>query len=146
MEIAPLSFTVVGTPAPQGSKRHVGGGRMVEMSKRLPAWRDSVVTAAMAELAKQGRGMPFGHGVAVAIEATFFLPPTLGAQRTHDRGRAVVPVARLDLDKLSRSLLDAVTGIVIWDDGQIADLTARKRFAFGRPPGADVTVSAWVAS
>ena len=35
-------FFVPGVPAPQGSKRHVGNGRMVESSKDLPAWRHSV--------------------------------------------------------------------------------------------------------
>jgi len=35
-------FEVPGIPAPQGSKRHVGGGRMVESSRSLPEWRASV--------------------------------------------------------------------------------------------------------
>ena len=32
-------FAVLGLPAPQGSKRHVGEGRMVESSKRVKPWR-----------------------------------------------------------------------------------------------------------
>lgn len=33
---------VPGTPRPQGSKRHVGGGRMIESSKYVKAWREKV--------------------------------------------------------------------------------------------------------
>lgn len=141
----PLSFTAVGAPAPQGSKRHVGGGIMVESSKRLKPWRDTVTTAALEALAARGSGMLFGHGVPVAVEATFFRPPTLGAERDRKRGRLTVPTGRFDIDKLGRGLLDAISGIVIWDDGQVADLRVSKRWAFDRPPGVDVTVSRWVA-
>lgn len=35
-------FAVFGLPAPQGSKRHVGEGRMVESSKRVKPWRRQV--------------------------------------------------------------------------------------------------------
>ena len=41
-----LSFFVPGKAAAQGSKRHVGRGVMVEMSKDLPAWRTAVANAA----------------------------------------------------------------------------------------------------
>ena len=38
-------FAVFGLPAPQGSKRHVGEGRMVESSKRVKPWRRQVAAA-----------------------------------------------------------------------------------------------------
>lgn len=41
-----VQFDVLGVPAAQGSKRHVGNGRMVESSKALHPWRDSVAAAA----------------------------------------------------------------------------------------------------
>lgn len=142
-DVAPLRFTAVGVPAPQGSKRHIGKGVMVESSKLLKPWRDTVTTAVLEALAAQGRGMPFGHGVPCVVEAVFYLPPTVAAQKAYDRGRITVPAARNDVDKLSRGLLDAITGVAIWDDGQVVELHASKRYALGRPPGADVTVSAW---
>src|ERR1700676_3259288 len=37
-----MKITVRGIPAPQGSKRHVGGGRMIEMSKAVGPWREAV--------------------------------------------------------------------------------------------------------
>ena len=43
-----LRNEVLGTPAPQGSKRHVGGGRMVESSKLVGPWREAVKAAVAA--------------------------------------------------------------------------------------------------
>ena len=39
--------TVIGIPAPQGSKRHVGNGIMIENSKRVKPWRQNVKEAAL---------------------------------------------------------------------------------------------------
>ena len=36
---------IPGVPAPQGSKRHVGGGRLVESSKKVKPWRRAVNAA-----------------------------------------------------------------------------------------------------
>jgi Holliday junction resolvase RusA-like endonuclease len=44
--VPPLVITVFGQPAPQGSKRHVGHGVMVESSKKVKPWRQDVVAAA----------------------------------------------------------------------------------------------------
>ena len=38
-------FSVLGLPAPQGSKTHIGNGRMVESSKRVKPWRRQVAAA-----------------------------------------------------------------------------------------------------
>ena len=45
-----ITFHVSGTPAPQGSKRHVGGGRMIESSKKVEPWREAVARVASAHL------------------------------------------------------------------------------------------------
>lgn len=37
-----ITFRVEGDPAPKGSKRHVGNGRLIESSKKLPAWMRAV--------------------------------------------------------------------------------------------------------
>jgi hypothetical protein len=44
-----LPFTVYGVPRPQGSKRHVGNGRMVESSPRVAEWRTLVALEASIE-------------------------------------------------------------------------------------------------
>jgi crossover junction endodeoxyribonuclease RusA len=46
MPMEGVAFTVRGLPAPQGSKRHVGGGRMVESSANVKPWRADVRAAA----------------------------------------------------------------------------------------------------
>ena len=45
-----IEFWVEGIPRPQGSKRHVGNGRMVEASKHTAGWRKAVSQAALAAL------------------------------------------------------------------------------------------------
>jgi len=37
------SWKVEGIPAPQGSKRHVGMGRMIESCKALKPWREQII-------------------------------------------------------------------------------------------------------
>jgi hypothetical protein len=43
-----ITIVVRGTPAPQGSKRHLGNGVMVESSKHVKPWRDAVRSDAAA--------------------------------------------------------------------------------------------------
>ena len=43
-----LRINVLGTPAPQGSKRHVGRGIMVESSRLVGPWREAVKAAVAA--------------------------------------------------------------------------------------------------
>ena len=44
-----ITFWIDGNPGSQGSKRHVGNGRLVESDKKLPAWRKAIETT-VAEL------------------------------------------------------------------------------------------------
>lgn len=61
-------FAVLGLPAPQGSKRHVGEGRMVESSKRVKPWRRQVAAAY--------RDHDFGDVLdgPVSVTVDFYLP------------------------------------------------------------------------
>jgi len=112
------SCFVPGSPAPQGSKRHVGHGRMVEMSKALGPWRERVA------LAVHGEGWPMMAGP-VWVRLQFVLPRPKSAPK-----RSTPPaVKRPDLDKLQRAILDALTGIVFADDSQVICIFARKRIA-----------------
>lgn len=52
-----VEFFVPGRPAPQGSKRHVGHGIMVESSRDLGPWRERVALA--ANPADLRRAVPF---------------------------------------------------------------------------------------
>ena len=48
-----LAFPVIGTPAAQGSKRHLGNGVLVEQSKNVTPWRNTVAAAAHQALLAQ---------------------------------------------------------------------------------------------
>src|SRR5699024_7628655 len=63
-----ITFWVDGIPASQGSKRHVGNGRLIESDKKLPAWRKAIETT-VAELHK---GEPIDEPV--IVRADFYLP------------------------------------------------------------------------
>ena len=124
-----LSFFVPGKAAAQGSKRHVGRGVMVEMSKDLPAWRTAVANAARA--AHQGRP-PIDGPVAVALTVYLAKPRTT-------KFRAY-PAGPPDIDKLCRAVLDSLTiSQVIQDDARVVKLSARKEWADTKI-GAQITV------
>ncbi len=108
-------------PAPQGSKKSVGKGRMIESSKYLKPWRKKVIKAAAEVLAEQCEGVPFDGSLSVKL---FF--------RMH-RGKSVrrpLPCVAPDLDKLVRGVLDGLTqGGLIADDSRVVSLTAVKHYA-----------------
>lgn len=108
--LAAVSFDVAGIPAPQGSKRHVGGGRMIESSKKVKPWRKAVYETARACLPTDFEPL---DGPLVA-DFVFTMPKgtTLPRWRDwHDK----VP----DLSKLARSTEDALTGVVWADDARV---------------------------
>lgn len=111
---APLpgwSFFVLGEAAPQGSKRHVGGGRMIESSKRVAPWRQAVSAAAA------GAG-PRLDGPIVAA-AIFTVPRPSGANR-----RRLAPDRTPDTVKLLRAAEDSVTDVGLWaDDARVVAYT-----------------------
>lgn len=161
-----LTLTVYGLPAPQGSKRHVGNGVLVESSKRVKPWREDVRQAALdamppttATIQEDGQpvelptvGGPFTGPV--TLDVTFVLPRPKSHHRTgrHQhllRGTApATPVGRPDLDKLLRAVMDALTSAWTWkDDAQVIALTARKCYCrtgltLDRP-GAVITIREW---
>lgn len=127
MSSAQLVITVNGTPAPQGSKRHVGNGRMIEMSRRVRPWREAVKWAALDIM----RNAP-AVGSPARIDITFFLTRPKTHYRTNGKVRdnaPVYPAGRPDLDKLLRSTLDGlVEAGAIRDDAHIVEITAGKRY------------------
>lgn len=130
-----VSFFVPGVPAPQGSKRHVGRGILVESSKALGPWRSTVALAARAA----HKGAPLDGPVSVACDFTF--PRPKHHRRANGELRDGAPArhsSRPDVDKLARAILDGITGIVIRDDGQVTSLSARKWY--GDEAGAEVIV------
>jgi crossover junction endodeoxyribonuclease RusA len=121
-----MIFHVVGlTPAPQGSKRHVGGGRMVESSAKVRPWREAVRQEALAT------GLTItAQPVFLRLSFTFARPK--GHRNAKGQLRPSAPVdhiTRPDLDKLCRSTLDGLTGVLFCDDSQVAFMVASKAYA-----------------
>ena len=125
------TFFVPGVPAPQGSKRYVGNGVMVESSKALAPWRKTVAANARRSWTTD----PLDGPVALDLEFVMRRPKAWGKNR-HD------PMTqRPDVDKLARAILDAITGVLVLDDSQVTTLTAHKRRAHpGEPTGVWITL------
>lgn len=130
-----LHISVLGRPSPQGSKKHVGGGRMIEASKYLPAWRKAVCTAAVKAVQDELWAKPAGP---VELAVTFYLErPT-----TIKPDKRPMPIKPPDLDKLVRGVCDALSDAGVWeDDAQVVKLTAFKEYADTREPGCAIEVT-----
>lgn len=117
---AAQTFTlfVRGKPQPQGSKRHVGGGVMIEAVRGLAAWRIDVRDA----LNEAWHEEPRDGAVMVNLAFLFLRPKSVSEKkRPH---MTVKP----DTDKLARAVLDAMTSVVIRDDAQVVTLAASKMY------------------
>ena len=133
-----MIFHVVGlTPAPQGSKRHVGNGRMVESSAKVKPWREAIRQEALKT------------GMAVTAEPVYLhlLFRFRRPQGHHNSRGEVKPsaptkhITRPDLDKLCRSTLDGLTGVLFKDDSQVAFLVASKEYALaGELEGCEIEI------
>lgn len=129
------AFFVPGVPVPQGSKRHVGRGVLVESSKRLGPWRSTVTMAARE--AHVG-GVVDGYAT---VSCVFVFPRPKRHYRANGDLRDDAPTfhsSRPDVDKLVRAVLDGITGVVLRDDGQVGYVAATKMY--GPVPGCEVIV------
>ena len=131
-----LTLRVHGLPAPQGSKKHVGRGILVESSKRAKPWRQDV----KLDTRDQYKGQPFAGPVSIAI--TFWLPRpqshyrVLGGQLSNvikpNAPTHSISCADGDIDKLVRCTLDGLSakcgGVIIADDSLVVTLSCEKRY------------------
>ncbi len=132
---------VFGLPQPQGSKTaFIRSGRPVLVEGRRRAareqfasWRQAVQTAASDWL--RAHGAPAPLDVPLRVTLVFHLPRPSSTPR-----RVSWPAKRPDLDKLTRAVFDALTGLLFTDDSRICAVEARKVFAAGRPAGCTVCV------
>ncbi len=132
MEITSLRVTVVGRPAPQGSKTLGAHGQMREQSPYLAAWRARVKEDVYWRYRELGVGkddLPLFRGP-VQVHITFLVDSQ--------------PDCPPDLDKLQRGVWDALTAARVWeDDGRVVWCQASKRSPEGdEQAGAYITVTA----
>lgn len=126
-----MKVFIPGAPAPQGSKRHVGRGILVESSKALGPWRERVAMFVSA-------GSPPMLTGPVGVNARFVMTRPKSTPKT----RTPAAVKRPDLDKLLRGVLDALTGVSWADDAQVVDVRTTKRLAdVGETPGLWITIT-----
>ena len=128
-------------PAPQGSKRHVGNGVMIENCAKVKPWRNLV-----AEAAVQAGAYPLMGPI--SFDAEFIFPRPKSHYRTgslSDQLRADAPYlhsVKPDVSKLQRSTEDALSGVAFQDDARIAQASLTKRYADeGELPGAVIVIS-----
>jgi crossover junction endodeoxyribonuclease RusA len=131
-----LVVVVHGIPAPQGSKRHVGHGILVESSKRLRPWRDAVRWTTADAMREQGWTPE--RGTAYLLYVTFTMSRPASHYRTGKHSGELrdaaprVPVTNPDLDKLLRSTLDGLAeGGSLVNDSQVVETYAVKTYPGG---------------
>ncbi len=124
-----VSFVVYGKPEPQGSARGFvlpgkGGARpravITSDNPKNKGWRRDVGFAALA--ARPAGFAPYAGPVCLSV--TFHLPRPKAL-----KGYRVLHRTRPDIDKLVRSVSDALSGILYDDDGQIQQIAASKYYA-----------------
>ena len=135
-----LTFTVVGLPGAQGSKRSLGNGILIESSKAVKPWRQDCKHAAL-----QAVPPSWDRSVPICLSIVFRFNRPAG----HFGKRGLKPSAPQhltsaragDIDKLCRSTLDALTGVAYDDDRQVVMLSASKRYCTPTEhPGAVITL------
>lgn len=129
-----IRIVVRGTPAPQGSKRLLGHGAMVESSKKVKPWREAVRSAAEdARLVELDLSMlPPLDGPLVASMVFTLRKPQSAPKR-----RRTWPDRTPDLSKLVRSTEDALTDAGMWtDDARVVEYVRLAKVFPGEDPEA----------
>jgi Holliday junction resolvase RusA-like endonuclease len=124
-----IAFDVPGIPAPKGSWKTFGRGkltRFVNDNPKTAPWVEAVRLCGK----QAARGRVLNGALKVTIE--FRLPRPKTVKREH-------PSAKPDIDKLTRSTFDALNGVCFVDDGRVVEVTARKVYAIGET-GARITI------
>ena len=120
-----ITYEIEGIPRPQGSKRHVGGGIMVESSKYVANWRAYAKLKAV-EAMRDCQRITKPNAIQLLVVFGFDRP------KKHSTSKGLRPDAPAyhtstpDTDKLLRALLDSMSGVVFEDDSQVAVIDVRK--------------------
>jgi Holliday junction resolvase RusA-like endonuclease len=125
--VTTVRVTIPGVPQQQGSKKHIGNGRMIEANKKLKPWRDRALECIRA--AKNGQEGPLFFGP-ISVTMIAYFPRPASHYGTGRNAGVLKPGAPFwhstapDCDKVQRAVGDALTEagmilddrlIVTWD-------------------------------
>jgi crossover junction endodeoxyribonuclease RusA len=133
-----VTFRINGNPAPKGSFTRMPNGAMLPAGTRASRakfdnWRND---CRMAAVEAMGERQPWGGCVRILVEFQLTYPRSIPKYKWGWWPNTKQP----DIDKLQRSLFDALTGIVWADDSQVSFVTANKVYAWNDRPGAIVVI------
>jgi crossover junction endodeoxyribonuclease RusA len=128
-----IKIVIFGVPVPQGSTRAFipkGWNRPIITSDnpKTKPWRQEIAGAAAEAM---GRSLPAECAIGVRCEFYFCRPKST-------KKSVLQKLTKPDVDKLCRSVLDALTGVAFGDDSQVVALMATKKFS--AQPRAEITV------
>jgi Holliday junction resolvase RusA-like endonuclease len=131
-----ITITVYGSPAPQGSKNHVGDGVMIESSKKVKPWRQDVKQAGLDVMGKAER-----LDGPLSVEMVFTLRDKPASRPTwwprSARWSRLLwwrPAGVPDLSKLLRSTEDALTDARVWrDDARVVEYRRAAKVYIDQP-------------
>lgn len=131
-----IRFTVLGTARPQGNKRRMPNGCMIELATLKP-WRSAVAYEALAAYRGEKLEGP------IAMRLRFYVP----RPKDHVGKRGLKPSAPPhpharsggDVDKLARAIFDALAGIIYRNDKQVVKLDAAVEY--GDPERVEIEVT-----
>jgi len=125
-----VSFVVYSRAAPQGSKSYIGNGVMVESSKRVKPFRADVRKA--AESVALPPGWPMAAPMRVGFRFHFARPKTHfrrdGIRLAKSAPEEATSHGLGDLEKLARSVNDALSGVLFNDDRQVVEMHLAKAY------------------
>jgi len=155
-----ISFFVPGIPRPKGSWRPITNrhtGRVfLKASETDREWQNLVASESRRAVMQSAKGLSnLPTTASFDLEIIFVFPRPLchfGTGKNAKVMKSTAPARHTkapDVDKLSRSILDALTGIVYADDSQVVSIKAEKTYEGGPccyTPGAIIKVSSTEAT
>ena len=124
-----VTFVVQSKAAPQGSKRHVGNGVMIESSKRVKPFRQDVRFAAI-----NAKPDDWDTSGAFKIFVDFYFRRPMSHMTGKGELRKSAPMYPTgrnvgDIEKLLRSVHDALSEVLFDDDSQVIACFCHKFYA-----------------
>ena len=141
-----ITFSVLGTPVPQGSVRAYQSRVIANNAEALASWRNDV-----AVTAQRHKPADWDIKAPVELKCVFVFPRPLhhfGSGKNSTKLKPMAPkhhVTTPDLDKLIRSvsdsISDAVARVLLHNDSFICSIYATKRYATDDFLGVHITVT-----